>query len=70
MQIHNKVHYKITTNKDYTICITTMYRGAAQADVTTATVNVIIMSHTNHFLKNVYILIAYVGVSPISGKHA
>ena len=28
-----------------------MYTGAAQADVTTAAVNVIIMSHTTHFLK-------------------
>ena len=28
-----------------------MYTGAAQADVTTAAVNVIIMAHTTHFLK-------------------
>ena len=28
-----------------------MYTGAVQADVTTAAVNVIIMSHTTQFLK-------------------
>jgi len=28
-----------------------MYTGAAQTDVTTAVVNIIIMSHTTHFLK-------------------
>ena len=48
--------YPITlqNNKKYIFYKTfnnTMYTGAAQADVTTTAVNVIVMSRTTHFLK-------------------
>ena len=33
-----------------------MYTGEAQADITTATLNIMIMSYTIHFLKYVYTL--------------
>ena len=46
-----QIHYEITKNKDSTILNNTMYTGAAQADVTTAAVNVIMMSRTTYFLK-------------------
>ena len=49
-------HEMITlqNNKKYIFYKTfnnTMYTGAAQADVTTTAVNVIVMSRTTHFLK-------------------
>ena len=48
-----------------------MYTGAAQANVITATGNVIIMSHTTHYLKYSHpdVHYTYGGISPISGKH-
>jgi len=44
-----------------------MHTGEAQADVTTAAVNVIKMSHTTHFLKYLYTLmyITLLVASPI-----
>mgnify|MGYP007133218869 CR=1 FL=1 len=48
-----------------------MFTGAAQADVTTAAVNVIVMSRTTHYLKYSHpdVHYTYGGISPISGKH-
>ena len=44
-----------------------MYTGPAQADVTTAAVNIIIMSLSSLVFPDVHY--TYGGVSPISGKH-
>jgi len=44
LQFNKKIRF-------YKIFINTMYTGAAQADITTTAVNVIVVSRTTHFLK-------------------